>query len=140
MAEKSQRNRPQSDMKEIILPPVWCASICRNATNDICVEHCAIKRDCSGFEPKDFNFTDMPRFPRTNGKTKEEKFAIVAIYLAKVVDYLKGVEDYGTYYVRRQNLHNTGSGRLSQNLQVEDLLPGIQEANTPPENREECPD
>ena len=82
-------------MKEALhLPPVWCSQICRNAMNEICVEHCAIKRDCSGFEEKpNLKLADLPRFPKTNGMSREEKFTSVTIYLAKVVDHLTGVED-----------------------------------------------
>jgi hypothetical protein len=75
------------------LPPVWCSSICRNAMNEICVEQCAIKRDCSGFEPKpDLRLSDMPHFPLTESAnmTKEERFTSVTVYLAKVVDHLQG--------------------------------------------------
>ena len=76
-------------------PPAWCSSICRNAMNQICVEDCAIKRDCSGFEPRpDLNLSNMPPFPlrQTEVMTKEEKFTSVTIYLAKVVDHLQGRE------------------------------------------------
>jgi len=62
--------------------------------NEVCVEHCAIKRDCSAFEPvPNLKLSDMPRFPQTDEMTKEEKFTSVTIYLAKVVDHLQGVED-----------------------------------------------
>lgn len=72
--------------------------------NDICVEHCAIKRDTSGFVPKpDLTLDEMPRFPKTEGMTREEKFTSVTIYLAKVVDHLKGIEnEHGTFVVRRE--------------------------------------
>ena len=82
-------------MKEVLhLPPVWCSQICRNAMNEICVENCAIKRDCSGFEEKpNLKLADLPRFPKTNGMSREEKFTSVTVYLAKVVDHLTGVED-----------------------------------------------
>ena len=62
--------------------------------NEICVENCAIKRDCSGFDAKpNLTLADMPRFPSTEGMSREEKFTSVTIYLAKVVDHLKGIED-----------------------------------------------
>ena len=34
----------------------------------------------------------MPRFPETNGMTREEKFTSVTIYLSKVIDHLQGNE------------------------------------------------
>ena len=77
------------------MPPTWCSGICRNAMNEICMEHCAIKRDCSAFEPKpDLKLIDMPSFPLIESAemTKEEKFTSVTIYLSKVVDHLQGYE------------------------------------------------
>jgi hypothetical protein len=90
------KERKNNQHEEVVhyMPPAWCSSICRNAMNEICVESCAIKRDCSAFEPKpNLNLSDMPRFPKTEGMTKEEKFTSVTVYLAKVVDHLKGIED-----------------------------------------------
>ena len=125
------------------LPPVWCSSICRNTMNEKCVEHCAIKRDCSGFEPTpNLKLGDMPRFPNTEGMTREEKFTSVTIYLSKVVDHLQGVDDERTNYppLRRQNLHSTGSRCLPKDFKIEDLLSGVQERDTSPENRKERED
>ena len=90
MKEK-ENNQP----KGVQLPPAWCGAICRNAMNEICIEHCAQKRDCSAFEPKsNLNLSDMPRFPLSDSAnmTKEERFASVTVYLAKVVDHLQGNE------------------------------------------------
>ena len=76
------------------VPPAWCGAICRNAMSEMCCEHCAIKRDTSFFEPRpDLKLSDMPRFPKTEGMTREEKFTSVTVYLAKVVDHLKGIEN-----------------------------------------------
>lgn len=89
----TERNGNQE--KTFGLPPSWCSSLCRNAMNEICVENCAIKRDCSAFELKpNLDLSDMPRFPlEASAKmTKEEKFTSVTIYLAKVVDHLQGNE------------------------------------------------
>lgn len=64
--------------------------------NETCIEQCAIKRDCSAFEPKpNLKLSDMPRFPLNDSveMTKEEKFTSVTVYLAKVVDHLQGNED-----------------------------------------------
>ena len=127
------------------LPPPWCSSICRNSMNEVCIEQCAINHDCSGFEPKkDLKLEDMPRFPlkESAAMTKEERFTAVTIYLAKVVDHLQGVEDEHTIdpSFRRQNLHGAGSRRLSEDIQVKDLLSGIQKANSSPEDRSELAD
>jgi len=82
------------------VPPAWCGAICRNAMSEMCCEHCAIKRDTSYFEPKpNLKLGDMPRFPKTKGMTKEEKFTSVTVYLAKVVDHLQGVEDDPQHFI-----------------------------------------
>jgi hypothetical protein len=83
-----------TERKEIQLPPTWCAAICKNAMNEICVESCAVKRDCSGFDPKpDISLNDLPRFPlaETTEMSKEEKFTVVTVYLSAITDHLKGV-------------------------------------------------
>ena len=114
----------EKNQESISLPPPWCGAICRNAMNEVCVEHCAIKRDCSFFEAKpNLKLIDMPRFPDTRGMTKEEKFTSVTIYLAKVVDHLQGVENEQPYPISRSNLHCQRSSRLPQNVQIKDLLP-----------------
>jgi len=99
------KDREQNQFKGVRLPPTWCSGICRNAMNEICVEDCAVKRDCSAFEPKpNLELEDMPRFPlnESGNMTKEEKFTSVTIYLAKVVDHLKGTEDeqYNSHFSR----------------------------------------
>jgi hypothetical protein len=90
------KERNENQENTFRLPPAWCGAICRNSMNEICVEHCAAKRDCSAFEPKqDLKLADMPRFPLNDSAemTKEEKFTSVTVYLAKVVDHLQGNED-----------------------------------------------
>lgn len=76
--------------------------------SEICVEKCAVNRDCSGFEPKaDLRLSNMPRFPETKGMTKEEKFTLVTIYLAKIVDHLQGIEALDTLPSTRWVVHNS---------------------------------
>src|SRR5215216_523840 len=88
------KDRENNQAQTIQLPPPWCGAICRNAMSEVCIEHCAIKRDCSGFDPKpNIKLDDMPRFPNTEAMTRDEKFTSVTIYLSKVVDHLKGIED-----------------------------------------------
>ena len=61
------------------------------------MEHCAVKRDASYFEPKPgITLEDLPRFPFRDFQaemTRTERGVSVAFYLSKVVDHLKGVED-----------------------------------------------
>ena len=90
----TERNGNQE--KTFGMPPSWCGAICRNAMNEVCVENCAIKRDCSAFEPKpNLKLSNMPHFPLKESAqmTKEERFTSVTVYLAKVVDHLNGVEE-----------------------------------------------
>jgi len=64
--------------------------------NEVCIEHCAITRDCSAFDPKpNLKLGDLPPFPleASANITKEEKFTSVTVYLSKVVDHLNGVND-----------------------------------------------
>jgi hypothetical protein len=126
------KDREQNQFEGVQLPPTWCSGICRNAMNEICVEDCAIKRDCSAFDPKpNLKLVDMPRFPETKGMTREEKFTSVTIYLSKVVDHLQGNDNEYTHpIIRRPNLHRAGSGSLPENLKVEDLLSGFPETDS----------
>src|SRR5215212_8357521 len=90
------KDREQNQFEGVLLPPAWCSAICRNAMNEICIEHCAVGRDCSAFEPKpNLKLADMPQFPlkESADMTKEEKFTSVTVYLAKVIDHLQGSEE-----------------------------------------------
>ena len=99
---------------------------------DVCVEECAIKRDCSWFEPKEgLNLEDMPRFPFKEAKdmTKEEKFVSVTIYLSKVVDHLKGIEDERKFYPypRRPHVNRFRSSQIPSPVEIAGLLDGTKE-------------
>lgn len=123
-------------MKEnvVVLPPAWCGAICRNAMTDVCVSHCALKRDASALSIKpDLKLEDMPRFPleETKTMTREEKFASVTIYLAKVVDHLKGIEDeHATLFIRRHHLNRKAGSGVSTIVQIKSLLSSPTEADT----------
>jgi len=96
------KDRENNQPQQVHLPPLWCSSICRNAMNEVCVEHCAVKRDCSGFDPKpNLKLADMPRFPlrESANMTREEKFTLVTIYLAKLVDHINGVEEENNWTI-----------------------------------------
>jgi hypothetical protein len=121
-----------TERKEIQLPPTWCGSICKNAMNEICVEHCAIKRDCSGFDPKpNLRLDDLPRFPleETFEMTREEKFASVTVYLSAVVDELKGVPKDEPIRIRRPRSYRKRSLNVLENIEVKDLLPDQKQAD-----------
>lgn len=131
--------KERNNNQEVVhhMPPVWCSSICRNAMNEVCVEHCAVQRDCSAFEPKpNLKLSDMPSFPKTEQMTKEEKFTAVTVYLSKVVDHLQGKENEPIYTPsRRTNFDHSRNSTLFENIQVKDLLLGIEEGNPASEDR-----
>lgn len=114
----------------VALPPSWCGSICSNAMNEICVESCAVKRDCSAFEVKpELKLGDMPRFPlpESANMTKEERFTSVTVYLAKVVDHLQGVEDEPDSLPIRRNHDRSGSRAVLEDIKGKNVLPGSPE-------------
>ena len=78
-------------MTERRLPIPACSSICRNAYNEVCIEECSPKRDCSSFElRKDLELPTMPQYPETKGLTWKERFVIEEAYLKKAVDFIQG--------------------------------------------------
>jgi len=123
------KDREKNQAERMQLPPTWCGSICRNAMSEVCIEHCAVKRDCTGFALKPgMNLIVSPRFPieHISDMTKEEKFTLVAVYVAMTVDHLKGVQDEPELTpIRRPNHDNSTSSQVSPNLKVEDLLPDL---------------
>jgi hypothetical protein len=103
---------------------------------DVCVEECAINRDCRHFRAKDINLDDMPRFPDAKDMTKEERFTAVTVYLAKVVDHLKG-EDHGTVYLRRPHTNRFPGSQIPPDLKVEGLLSTVEASNAEDQDRPE---
>lgn len=78
---------------------------------DVCVEECAPEGDYCHFELKEgVNLSDMPRFPTEeflNQMPPKVRQVVVAVYLAKMVDHLQGVEDYerpAVYRPRRRQV------------------------------------
>jgi hypothetical protein len=118
------KDREQNQFEGVLLPPAWCGAICRNAMNEICIEHCAVKRDCSAFEPKpNLKLSDMPHFPLkdTANMTKEERFTSVTVYLAKVVDHLQGNEDEGPVILARASRANISAEIAGISSSLQDL-------------------
>jgi hypothetical protein len=110
--------------------------------NERCIEECAKRRDCSGFELKPgVNLIDLPRFPidQIGEMTKEEKFTSVAIYLAKTVDHLKGVtDDADSKFARQRNTNTRRRSPLSSHLSFKDILDIVPEAISDPETGSVC--
>ena len=133
------KENEESQIQSYRLPPVWCGAICRNAMNEICVESCAIKRDCSYFEEKpNLKLSDMPRFPlkESSGMTKEERFIAVTIYLSKMVDHLQGNEDQPENYPPlRADIYDSRNSVLTNTVKIQALLTSEQ-AKTPEKENE----
>jgi hypothetical protein len=72
------------------LPIPSCAAICKNVMNEVCIEECAPKRDCSSFEVTDVSLPEMPQYPETKGMTWKERFVIEEAYLKKTIDFIQG--------------------------------------------------
>jgi hypothetical protein len=126
------KEREESQFSGVRLPPVWCGAICRNAMNEICVESCALKRDCSAFEPKpDLSLSNMPPFPLNDSvtMTKEEKFASVTIYLSKVVDHLTGTD-----FDSQQPVTSRSSGPVQVGRAVIEIASGLKNLQNTKEN------
>ena len=122
-----ERNNNQSEI--IRLPPAWCGAICRNAMNEVCIEQCAPNRDCSGFEEKpNLKLTDMPRFPKTDGMSREEKFTSVTVYLSKVVDHLQGVENEQTLINGNFRREHIPGMTIPTGQHIESVLSGVTDA------------
>ena len=80
----------------INLPPFDSCRMCRNSMSQGCIEVCAIRRDYSYFDLKrNMTLEDMPRFPLDEWDDMPSKVRgkVVAAYLAKIIDHLKGVSD-----------------------------------------------
>jgi len=59
--------------------------------NEVCIEECAPKRDCSSFElSPELDLPTMPAYPETKNLTWKERFVIEEAYLKKAVDFIQG--------------------------------------------------
>jgi hypothetical protein len=59
--------------------------------NEVCIEECSPKRDCSSFELKrDLELPTMPAYPDTSNLTWKERFVIEEAYLKKTIDFIQG--------------------------------------------------
>ena len=102
--------------------------------SDVCIEECAISRDTSWFELKPgLRFVDLPRYPIDEVKdmTKEEKFTSVVVYISKIADHLKGVDD-GEY------IHSSRSGIIFEDVKKQIVSLGSDRKDSTCEDREKC--
>lgn len=84
----------------------------------------------------------MPRFPidAIGQMTREEKFTMVAIYLAKTIEHLQGEPHEPIYPVRRPNTYGPTSSQVSPVVQIKDVLPNLTEAISSLSDQQECED
>jgi hypothetical protein len=87
------------------LPPAWCGGICKNAMTDDCCDGCAITRNMSAFKlKKGVELSDLPPFPLDDfieAMTPNERKVIMAVYMAKAVDFIQGRKELPNVYQRR---------------------------------------
>src|SRR5215211_7284216 len=89
-------------MTERRLPTPACAALCGNAMNEVCIEECSPKRDCSSFELRqNIDLPTMPAYPDTSNLTWKERFVIEEAYLKKTIDFIQGRS--GVNHVRSAN-------------------------------------
>ena len=69
----------------------------------------------------------MPRFPinKTGEMTREEKYAVLAVYVSKIVDHIQGVPHERPIF-RRPHYDHTGSSQILEDQQSQDLLYGAE--------------
>jgi hypothetical protein len=132
----------ETEKNKFALPPVWCGSICRNAMSEVCIEHCAVKRDCSGFALKPgMNLIVSARYPieDISKMTKEERFTSLAAYVAMTVDHLKGVHDEPEYRpIPRRNPNRSNGSSVPETLQSQGVLSDPAKPDTLHQDRKEC--
>ena len=91
-------HKQKTKIKGYKLPPVWCAQICGNSMNELCIMECAPKRNAMHFEPKTgLRLADLPYFPEhdwNNNMTGIERQVCAGFYLARAIDYLQRRKQY----------------------------------------------
>lgn len=93
------------------VPPAWCSKACRNSLTEVCMEHCAIKRDGSWFDPRDdIEIMDLPRFPLKEFVQEmgpKERTLAIGLYTSLMVDQAQGreVQHGRTFKGRRRHAH-----------------------------------
>lgn len=94
--------------------------------NDVCIEDCAEERKARWFEMKPgLSLEDFPRYPLNDvdEMTKEEKFKSVVVYISKVVDHLKGVDN-------GQDIYSSRSRRILEDVEEQGVLFSAEEEDT----------
>ena len=58
--------------------------------NEICIEECSPKSDCSSFELKDISLPEAPQYPDTSKMTWKERFVVQEAYTKLTIDFIQG--------------------------------------------------
>ena len=91
-------HKQKKEIKGYKLPPVWCAQICGNSMNELCIMECAPKRNAMHFDPrKGLRLPDLPYFPEydwNNNMASIERQVCAGFYLARAIDYLQRRRQY----------------------------------------------
>jgi hypothetical protein len=133
-------------MKELQFPPTYCSTICRNALNERCIEQCNTKRDMSAFElKKGVELPDLPAFPLDefiHTMTPRERQNLMAVYMAKTVDFIQGRKEVPRDYPlfpRGRTANLEGSPKETKGIQSGDIYTH-EDGNSVDQNREENPE
>ena len=74
-------------------PPAWCSAICYNSLSNLCIEDCAIAKDCRHFKLKrGIQLEQLARFPLEeflNEMPPHARQIVIGIYMSKISDYLQ---------------------------------------------------
>jgi len=92
---KGTHLEPGKAAEVIFFPPYSTCQLCRNHLADVCFEECAPARDYRRFQLKEkIDLLTMPRFPLQDfleEMSPNVRQIVVAIYIAKITDFLQGV-------------------------------------------------
>jgi hypothetical protein len=124
--------------REVSLPPAWCAELCRQAINEVCIESCSIRRDCSGFEmKKGLRLEEMSHYPLgefIGEMTPKERTIAIGVYVFAIVENLKEGKNGRVY------LYDSGNSQVFENQQKQNLFVGKNGQNPLCPDREERED
>ncbi len=123
------------------LPADWCSQVCTNSMNEVCVTVCAPNRDTSWFELNiRINLEDLPPFPHRSWQeemTSHERQAVAGLYLAKVVDHIKGIRHEPPI---RPHFNRYRNRQISKNLENKNVQSCQSGGDSTSENRKKRAD
>jgi hypothetical protein len=119
-------------MKEMSLPPAFCARLCSNAYNDLCIERCNPQRDMSAFEPKKGltieNCGSFPEDDYLQRMTPAEQSKVSGFFLSKIVAHVQGREEQNEQIFEPPRRRWPPSRTIYQARSTETCTPDIKES------------